>query len=218
LPRCGRRIELIDLKIQRSATEWQHLTIAPDLLDAASSRPDRLRWLFDPGLEFDPRILLCRLPDPAAAWIDPSAHRHPQPDLLHPGTRRTAALWALPPFESPQALAAWMQPAWLIRPSSARSEFFLFDDVLRLFQAPVAASTAYQSESGWNSGPTRGRRQPGQQNPQQGGYFRSPPKRHLPGHRSEMLLTMAQLGLPIEKHHHEVGAPAAGTGFSAIAS
>jgi glutamine synthetase len=47
---------------------------------------------------------------------------------------------------------------------------------------------------------------PGIALPTKGGYMRVPPSEHLHDLRSEIVLTLEQMGVPIRYHHHEVGA------------
>lgn len=43
--------------------------------------------------------------------------------------------------------------------------------------------------------------------PRRGGYLRVPPAEHLHDVRTEIVLTLERLGVPVRYHHHEVGAP-----------
>ncbi|MFP4300841.1 MAG: type I glutamate--ammonia ligase [Spirochaetaceae bacterium] len=83
------------------------------------------------------------------------------------------------------------------------AEFFVFDDI-RFDQNEHAGYYFLDSTEGrWNSGR--------EENPNLGykprykeGYFPVPPSDSLQDLRSEMVLTMMAMGMPIEAHHHEV--------------
>ncbi len=84
------------------------------------------------------------------------------------------------------------------------AEFYIFNDV-RFHQDQHSAFYAVDSVEGiWNSGK--------EENPNLGfkprfkeGYFPVPPMDHFQDIRSEMILTMEQLGIEVEIQHHEVG-------------
>ncbi|MFP4331266.1 MAG: type I glutamate--ammonia ligase [Alkalispirochaetaceae bacterium] len=83
------------------------------------------------------------------------------------------------------------------------AEFFIFDDV-RFDQNEHSGYYYVDSTEGrWNSGR--------EENPNLGykprykeGYFPVPPSDSLQDIRSEMVLTMHEMGIPVEAHHHEV--------------
>ncbi len=84
------------------------------------------------------------------------------------------------------------------------AEFFVFDDV-RFGQDQRSAYYVVDSvEGAWNTsrdeGPNLGYKPRYKE-----GYFPVPPMDHFQDMRSEMILTMEQLGIDIEVHHHEVG-------------
>ena len=84
------------------------------------------------------------------------------------------------------------------------AEFYIFDDV-RFMQDQHSAFYSVDSIEGiWNSAR--------EENPNLGfkprykeGYFPVPPMDHFQDLRSQMVLTMEQMGLQIEVQHHEVG-------------
>src|SRR5262245_26772053 len=83
-------------------------------------------------------------------------------------------------------------------------EFYIFDDV-RYDQNAQCGYYYIDSEEGvWNTGR--------QENPNLGyklrhkeGYFPAPPADTLQDLRSEIILKMEEVGVPVEVHHHEVG-------------
>ncbi|MGH9151709.1 MAG: type I glutamate--ammonia ligase [Acidimicrobiales bacterium] len=84
------------------------------------------------------------------------------------------------------------------------AEFFIFNDV-RFMQDQRSAFYQIDSVEGiWNSAKDE---QPnlGFKPRYKEGYFPVPPMDHFQDLRSEMVLTMQKLGIPIEVQHHEVG-------------
>ncbi|MDQ3147102.1 MAG: type I glutamate--ammonia ligase [Actinomycetota bacterium] len=84
------------------------------------------------------------------------------------------------------------------------AEFFIFDDV-RFMQDQRSAFYQVDSiEGSWNTardeGPNLGFKPRYKE-----GYFPVPPMDHFQDLRSEMTLTLMELGIPVEVQHHEVG-------------
>lgn len=96
----------------------------------------------------------------------------------------------------------------------AEAEFFVFDDVRTSIQ-PHKISFEISSVEGDSQadkeieGGNKGHR-PGVK----GGYFPVPPVDSANDLRAEMLSVMAEIGLPVDKHHHEVAAAQQELGFS----
>jgi glutamine synthetase len=87
------------------------------------------------------------------------------------------------------------------------AEFFMFDDV-RFTTGMHGSSYAVDSlELPTNSAREYEDGNPGHRPGVKGGYFPVPPVDHANDIRAEMVSIMAQMGLDVEKHHHEV-APA----------
>jgi glutamine synthetase len=84
------------------------------------------------------------------------------------------------------------------------AEFFVFDDV-RFDQTENKGYYYVDSVEGrWNSGKEEPGGNLGYKPRYKEGYFPVAPTDSLQDLRTEMLLTMAKCGVPIEKHHHEV--------------
>ncbi len=202
-------IELIDLKFADLHGKWQHLTVCADLVDEAS---------FSSGLAFDGSSIrgwkainesdMAMVPDPTSGWIDPF-YRHKTLSLIcsiqEPRTgqpygrcSRSLARQALDHLAaSGLADTAYFGP---------EPEFFLFDDVRFSSSEGGCFYSVDSIEAPWNSGRLEeGGNLANKMNLKEG-YFPVPPNDTFQDIRSEMLLTMGQLGVPIEKHHHEVAA------------
>jgi glutamine synthetase len=85
------------------------------------------------------------------------------------------------------------------------AEFYIFDSV-RFDQNQHSGYYYIDAvEGAWNSGAEEGGRNLGFKPRYKEGYFPVPPTDHYQDLRSEMVLTLRELGIPVEVHHHEVG-------------
>ena len=89
------------------------------------------------------------------------------------------------------------------------AEFFIFDDVRYQTGMNGAMYAIDSAEGPWVSGKEFADGNTGHRPPIKGGYFPVPPVDSQSDLRAEMLSVMADMGLKVEKHHHEV-APVAG--------
>jgi glutamine synthetase len=85
------------------------------------------------------------------------------------------------------------------------AEFYIFDSI-RFDQNQNQGFYYIDAVEGvWNSGAEEGGRNLGYKPRYKEGYFPVPPMDHYQDMRSEMVLTLRELGIPVEVHHHEVG-------------
>lgn len=82
------------------------------------------------------------------------------------------------------------------------AEFFLFDNVSYVVENKECSYSIDGDEASWNSR-FKGKNLANRYEPKNG-YFPVSPLDGCHNIRSDMLITMASLGVPIEKHHHEV--------------
>ncbi len=87
----------------------------------------------------------------------------------------------------------------------AEAEFFVFDDIR--FATSAQASYYYIDavEADWNSGREYPEGNKGYKTRKKGGYFPVPPVDHFADMRDRMCLVLDQVGLEVERSHHEVG-------------
>jgi len=87
----------------------------------------------------------------------------------------------------------------------AEAEFYVFDDVR--FETKQNASYYYidSIEAAWNTGRVEEGGNQGYKTRVKGGYFPVPPVDHFADMRDEMCLKLADVGLTVERSHHEVG-------------
>ena len=87
----------------------------------------------------------------------------------------------------------------------AEAEFYVFDDV-RFETKPNAGYYYIDSiEAAWNTGREEEGGNLGYKTPYKGGYFPVPPVDHYADLRDEMVLKLHEVGLEVERSHHEVG-------------
>ncbi|MDO5081728.1 type I glutamate--ammonia ligase [Buchananella hordeovulneris] len=87
----------------------------------------------------------------------------------------------------------------------AEAEFYVFDSV-RYATAPQASFYELDSDSGfWNTGRAEPGGNLGYKTPQKGGYFPVTPADKYADLRDVMSQTMQEVGLVVERAHHEVG-------------
>jgi glutamine synthetase len=85
------------------------------------------------------------------------------------------------------------------------AEFYIFDSI-RFDQNQHQGFYYIDAVEGvWNSGAKEDGKNLGYKPRYKEGYFPVPPMDHYQDLRSEMVLTLRELGIPVEVHHHEVG-------------
>ncbi len=200
-------IPFVDLRFTDPRGKWQHTAQTPETLDDEA---------FSDGIMFDGSSIagwkainesdMLLVPDPETAVMDPFSA---QPslilfcDIADPSTGQ-------PYNRDPRSLAKRAQ-AYLASTGigdtvyfGPEAEFFVFDDV----RYKVAMNTcSYELDS--DEGPyVSGKIMPegnfGHRPPVKGGYFPVPPVDSASDLRAEMVTVMKEMGLPMEKHHHEV--------------
>ena len=87
----------------------------------------------------------------------------------------------------------------------AEAEFYVFDDIR--FETKQNASYYYidSIEAAWNTGREEEGGNLGYKTRYKGGYFPVPPVDHYADLRDEMCLRLAEVGIEVERSHHEVG-------------
>lgn len=199
--------KMIDLKFLDLPGTWQHLTIPAHRLDEG---------LFEEGMGIDGSSMrawqtisasdMQVRPDPTTARMDPIAKVPTlsficnvfDPITNQPYTRdpRYIAHKAENHLkETGIADTAFVGP---------EAEFFIFDDI-RYELTPYSSFFAVDSQEGaWNTGRGEGPNL-GYKLGYKKGYFPVPPHDSLHDLRTEMALTLEQVGISVDVHHHEVG-------------
>jgi glutamine synthetase len=201
-----KNIQIIDLKFIDTPGIWQHLSMYHNQIDESS---------FSEGVPFDGSSIrgwktinesdMAMVLDPTTAWIDPFMKEPTLSVICSIIEPRTGQPYSRDPRTIAQKAVDYLISTGIgdtvfIGPEA---EFFIFDDV-RFDQNEHEGYYHVDSVEGrWNSGKNEGPNL-GYKPRYKEGYFPVAPTDTSQDMRTEMLLTMAECGVPIEKHHHEV--------------
>lgn len=200
-------IKLIDLKFIDLPGIWQHLTVYESQIDESS---------FTDGVAFDGSSIrgwkainesdMSMVLDPNTAWIDPFMAEPTLSIICSIKEPRTGEPYSRCPRVIAQKAIDYLNATGIGDTAyfGPEAEFFIFDDV-RFDQNQHEGYYYVDSIEGrWNSGRKEEGGNLGYKPRYKEGYFPVAPTDTSQDIRSEMLLTMAKCGVPIEKHHHEV--------------
>lgn len=199
-------VQIVDLKFCDIDGHWQHFSIP--VTEFTES-------IFEEGLGFDGSSIrgwkgieasdMLVIPDPSTAFIDPFSQARTLSiacDVEDPITRE-------PYDRSARGIAkravSYMQSTGIADTVyfGPEAEFFIFDDVRFDSKEYTSYYTVDSSEGIWNTGreefPNLGHKIP-----YKGGYLPVPPIDKTQDIRNEMILCMMDLGINIERQHHEV--------------
>lgn len=202
-------IEWVDLRFTDPKGKWQHLTMCSGVIGE-----DELT----DGLMFDGSSIagwkainesdMILKPDLGAVYVDPFSATPMMIifcDIVEPST---GELYARDPRSTAKRAEAYLKSTGIgdtvyVGPEA---EFFMFDDVrfensynasgykLDDIELPTNTNTKYESGN------------LGHRPRAKGGYFPVAPVDSAQDIRGEMVSTMLEMGLPCDKHHHEVAA------------
>ena len=202
-------IEWVDLRFTDPKGKWQHLTMVASIMGEDE---------FTDGLMFDGSSIegwkainesdMTLMPDLEAVYIDPFSATPMMIifcDIVDPGT---GELYSRDPRSTAKRAEAFLKSTGIgdtvyVGPEA---EFFMFDD--------VQFGTGYDGsfykiddiELPTNTGRTYEGGNLGHRPRAKGGYFPVAPVDSAVDIRGEMVATMIEMGLPCDKHHHEVAA------------
>lgn len=201
-----RSIKMVDMRFTDLPGQWQHFTMPAHRLDAD---------FFESGIGFDGSSIrgfqeihesdMLLLPDPDSAFVDPIFEVPTLViicDVYDPVTHQ--------PYSRDPRFVARKAEAYLKQTGLAtvsywgpESEFFLFNDV-RYGDGTNSSFYYIDSQEGWwNSGSDKSPNFGGQISPKRG-YFPVPPTDSLQDVRSRIVMTLEEIGVETEIHHHEV--------------
>ena len=145
------------------------------------------------------------MPDLSRAYIDPFSRR-PRwlcSDVLDPITGQP---YERDPRGTAKAALAHMKAAGIADTAyfGPEAEFFIFEDVKVDVSMNRSMFQVDSVEGPYNSARDYEEGNMGHRPGVKGGYFPVPPIDSGQDIRSEMLSVMADMGVPVEKHHHEV--------------
>jgi glutamine synthetase len=173
--------------------------------------------VFDEGFGFDGSSIrgfqeiqesdMILVPDPATAVMDPFT-RHPTV-ITHAYVKDplTGEFYSRDPRYVAKKAEDYLSGSGIADTAyfGPEAEFYIFDSI-RFDQNQHEGFYHVDAVEGvWNSGAEEGGRNLGYKPRYKEGYFPVPPMDHYQDIRSEMVLTLRELGIPVEVHHHEVG-------------
>jgi glutamine synthetase len=201
------KIQIVDLKFIDMPGIWQHLSLFHDQIDETA---------FTDGVPFDGSSIrgwkainesdMTMVIDPTTAWIDPFMAEPTISFICSIKEPRTGEPYSRCPRTIAQKAVDYLVTTGLGDTAffGPEAEFFIFDDV-RFDQTQNSGYYYVDSVEGrWNSGKEEAGGNLGYKPRYKEGYFPVAPTDTSQDMRTEMLLTMAKCGVPIEKHHHEV--------------
>jgi glutamine synthetase len=201
------KIQIVDLKFIDMPGIWQHLSLFHDQIDETA---------FTDGVPFDGSSIrgwkainesdMTMVIDPTTAWIDPFMAEPTISFICSIKEPRTGEPYSRCPRTIAQKAIDYLISTGLGDTAffGPEAEFFIFDDV-RFDQTQNSGYYYVDSVEGrWNSGKEEAGGNLGYKPRYKEGYFPVAPTDTSQDMRTEMLLTMAKCGVPIEKHHHEV--------------
>ena len=200
-------IKYVDLRFTDPRGKWQHVTFDRGLIDED---------FFAEGTMFDGSSIagwkainesdMILMPDASTAIEDPFFS---QPtltlicDVLEPSTGQP---YSRDPRTTAKAAEAYLAASGIGDTCyfGPEAEFFVFDDVRWSTEQHNMGYMLDSTEGPYNSAtPYEGGNLAHRPGPK-GGYFPVPPVDQAQDMRSEMLTMLAEMGVEVEKHHHEV--------------
>lgn len=200
-------IKYIDLRFTDPRGKWQHLTMSAPFVDQDA---------FADGLMFDGSSIagwkainesdMALVPDPTSAVMDPFAA---QPalilfcDIIEPSTGEP---YARDPRSIARKAEAYLASTGIGDTAffGPEAEFFVFDDVRFDVQMNHCFYEFSSDEGPYVTGRILPEGNAGHRPPIKGGYFPVPPVDSAMDLRAEMTSVMTDMGLVMDKHHHEV--------------
>jgi glutamine synthetase len=200
-------VNYVDLRFTDPRGKMQHVTQHIDTIDEDALAEG---FMFDgssiAGWKAINESDMTLMPDLSRFYIDPF---FAQPtlalfcDVLDPATMQP---YERDPRSTAKAALAHMASAGIADTAffGPEAEFFIFDDVKIDVGMNVGMYKVDSVEGPYNSGRDYEEGNMGHRPGVKGGYFPVPPVDGGQDIRSEMLSVMSEIGVPVEKHHHEV--------------
>lgn len=200
-------VEVVDLRFCDLPGLWQHFSIPVRCLDEK---------LFEEGIGYDGSSIrgfqsihesdMVLLPDPEMAFLDPFTERPTLDIICDVHDPVTGQPYTRDPRFVTRKAEQYLKSTDIADTSywGPEIEFYIFDDV-RFDQTYNEAFYRVDSIEGfWNSGDSS-RPNLGYKPRYKEGYFPVPPMDHMQDIRTEMIMTLLEVGIESEVHHHEVG-------------
>jgi len=201
------QVKFVDLRFTDSHGKWQHTTQVVETMDEAA---------FADGIMFDGSSIagwkginesdMILMPDSSTAVMDPFAA---QPtmivvcDVIEPSTGQG---YSRDPRSVAKRSEAYLKASGIGDTAffGPEAEFFVFDDVRYDVQMKGCFVNFESEDAPWSTGKKFELGNRGHRSQVKGGYFPVPPMDAGQDLRAEMLSFIKEMGVEVEKHHHEV--------------
>ncbi|HEY4548238.1 MAG TPA: type I glutamate--ammonia ligase [Pedomonas sp.] len=203
-------IAWVDLRFTDPKGKWQHLTMSATVVDADTLAEG---FMFDgssiAGWKAINESDMMLVPDLDAVYIDPFSAQPMMVIFCDVAEPATGELYDRCPRAIAKKAEAYLQSTKIGDTcfTGPEAEFFVFDDVKFNVDYNGAGYSLDDIELPQNSGRTYAEGNLAHRPTIKGGYFPVAPVDSGHDLRSEMVTTLLEMGLPMDKHHHEV-APA----------
>ncbi len=200
-------VEYVDLRFTDPRGKWQHLAQHVSTIDEDA---------FADGIMFDGSSIagwkainesdMALIPDPTTAVMDPFSAQSTLIMFCDVREPTTGEAYARDPRSAARRALAYLKSSGIGDTAyfGPEAEFFVFDDVRYEVSMRHTFYRIDSAEGPYNTGSEFPEGNFGHRPGIKGGYFPVPPVDSLADLRSEMLSTMAKMGVTVEKHHHEV--------------
>ena len=200
-------VKFVDLRFTDTRGKEQHVTMPVTMVDDE---------LFTDGKMFDGSSIagwkginesdMVLMPDAASAVLDPfseEAQINIRCDILEPNTMQG---YERDPRSVAKRAEAYLQSTGIadVAYFGPEPEFFILDDIRWGADMSGCFVKIDSDEAQWNSERVYEGGNVGHRPSVKGGYFPVPPVDSLHDIRHAMCLTMEEMGVPVEVHHHEV--------------
>ncbi|MBL41098.1 MAG: type I glutamate--ammonia ligase [Rhodospirillaceae bacterium] len=200
-------INFVDLRFTDPKGKWQHLAMSSKVVDLDT---------FNEGIMFDGSSIagwkdisqsdMTLIPDPNTAVVDPFSAQSSLILFCDVNEPATGESYIRDPRSIAKKAEAYLSFSGIGDTAvfGPEAEFFVFDDVKYEVSMNKTSYSLNENEGPYNSGKKIEGGNTGHRPTIKGGYFPVPPIDSHSDLRAEMLSVMGEMGLKIEKHHHEV--------------
>jgi len=202
-------VEYLDIRFTDPRGKMQHVTAIVDIVDEDWFEEG---WMFDgssiAGWKSIENSDMKLMMDCSSAYIDPFYAQKTMAifaDVVEPDTGEA---YERDPRGTAKKAEAYLKSSGIGDMSyfGPEAEFFVFDNVRYDVSMERVAYEVDAADSPWNSWTEYEMGNTGHRPGVKGGYFPVNPTDAGQDMRSEMLSTMKQIGMKVDKHHHEVAA------------
>jgi len=197
----GHEVAMVDLKVAGVRGQWLHVTLPAGRLSEKH---------FEHGVGYDGSSGsgfttiesgdVCAKPDPTTAFLDPFWDRPTLSFICDTVTADCGAIVPIDPRTTLRRAVAHLQQSGVADRAWMAPEFeFTVYDRVEVINGPYETAVSISSSEAVNDGHSAA-------TPRLGGYMATPPSEQLHNLRSEIVMILERLGIPVKYHHHEVGA------------